>query len=191
MIQTKLARGVCERGAWCLATVHKKAHTLVWQCASARQQSQPTHRPPPHAPHPRNHASPSHTAAQDSRVQPPAGCRQADTGQHRQFASGSLRRRARRPVWAGHRSPTKPTLYTASKDANHPTNTTRLGTWSLLTVQRPVARRRPITRPPSSRSRPPKRHRNLASHQNRRGATPRTHTGSSQRPTLGTTIPTP
>ena len=92
---------------------------------------------------------------------------------------------------AGHRSPTKPTLCTASKDANHPTNTPRLGPGSLPTVRRPAARRRPITRPPSSRSRPPKRRRKLASHQNRRGATPRTHTGSLQRPTLETTIPTP
>ena len=92
---------------------------------------------------------------------------------------------------AGHHSATKPTLCTASKDANHPTNTPRLGPGSLPTVRRPAARRRPITRPPSSRSRPPKRRRNLASRRNRRGATPRTHTGSLQRPTLETTIPTP
>ena len=47
-----------------------------------------------HALQPRNHASPSPTAAQDPRFQPPAGCRRAHTGQHRHLATSSLRQRA-------------------------------------------------------------------------------------------------
>eukprot|EP01043_Picozoa_sp_COSAG02_P065179 COSAG02_NODE_9757_length_2119_cov_2.147030_2_plen_256_part_00 len=47
-----------------------------------------------HALQPRNHASPSPTAAQDSRFQSPAGCRWAHTGQHRHLATSSLRQRA-------------------------------------------------------------------------------------------------
>ena len=58
---------------------------------------------------------------------------------------------------AGHRSATKPTLCTASKDANHPTNTPCLGPGSLPTVRRPAARRRPAPRPLSPPSLPGKR----------------------------------
>ena len=58
---------------------------------------------------------------------------------------------------AGHRSATKPTLCTASKDANHPTNTPCLGPGSLPTVRRPAARRRPAPWPLSPPSLPGKR----------------------------------
>ena len=58
---------------------------------------------------------------------------------------------------AGHHSATKPTLCTASKDANHPTNTPCLGPGSLPTVRRPATRRRPAPRPASPASQPGKR----------------------------------
>ena len=92
---------------------------------------------------------------------------------------------------AGRRSPTKSTLSTASIDANRPANASDLGPGSLPAAPRPAARRRPAPRPPSPPSLPGKRHRNPPSRQNRRGATPRTHTGWKQRPVLPTTIPTP
>ena len=97
MIQTKPARGVCERGAWCLATVHKKAPTLVWQYACGRQQSRQTHKPAQHAPHPHNQALLSPTAAQHPRFQPPAGFRRAHTEQPSQLAGSSHSWRERRP----------------------------------------------------------------------------------------------
>jgi len=92
---------------------------------------------------------------------------------------------------AGHRSPTKPTLSTASKDAKHPTNMPHLGPGSLPATPRPAARRRPTPRSPTPASRPGKRRQNPPSRQNQRAATPRTHTGWKQRPVPVTTIPTP
>ena len=91
----------------------------------------------------------------------------------------------------GRRSPTKPTLSTASKDAKHPTNMPHLGPGSLPATPRPAARRRPTAWSPTPASRPGKRRQNPPSRQNQRAATPRTHTGWKQRPVPATTIPTP
>jgi hypothetical protein len=61
-----------------------------------RQQSPRTNKPAQHAPHPRNHASPSPTAAQDPCFQTLTGCWRAHTGLHSQLATSSHRSRVRR-----------------------------------------------------------------------------------------------
>ena len=161
---------------------------LIWGCACERQQSRHTHKPAQHPLRPHNQASPSPTAGRDPRFQTPAGCWQAHTGQPSHLAGCSHGWRARRPDTAPR----------SREGAFAHSTTAPLHFYALaVATGSPPARPCPQTgqeatpRPPSPASRPGKRRRNPPSRQNRRGATPRTHTGWKQRPELPTTIPTP
>ena len=164
MIRTKLVRGVCERSAWCLATVHKKAHTLVWQYACGRQQSRQIHKPAQHTLHPHNQASPSPTAAQDSRFQPPASCWRAHTVQHSQLAGCSHSWRARRPGTT-RRPRAGPFPHPMATPLHF--YTLALGPWSPLARPSPQTREEAPPWPASPASRPRKRRENPASGANR------------------------
>jgi len=186
-IWTKLARRACDRGPCGLRAMHNKADTFVWQCASGRQHSQKhTDRRTTRCAHD-IHASPSPAAAEDPRFEPSGGCQQPQAAQHSQLTASSYTWRARH----GHCSPTERRAFRPLNRQPPQLQPATPRTRDRVSSTMPSSARRSHSSAAQPRISPGKRRRNPPSRQNRRGATPRTHTGRKQRPGLATTIPTP